>query len=92
MKQFYVISYDITDDRRRVKVMKTLKNFGQRVQYSVFECWLEPRQLHDLQRRLRRWVTPQDSLRFYSLCQEDTGRIQVMGLGNVTPDPFVIIH
>lgn len=37
MKQFIVVSYDVVDDRRRTKVMKTLKNFGAHVQYSVFE-------------------------------------------------------
>lgn len=37
---FYLISYDIPDDRRRVRVAKTLKDYGDRVQYSVFECIL----------------------------------------------------
>jgi CRISPR-associated protein Cas2 len=34
----YVVIYDITDDRERVRVDKTLKGFGFRIQKSVFEC------------------------------------------------------
>ena len=33
----YTVAYDITDDKRRNKVAKILKDFGKRVQYSVFE-------------------------------------------------------
>lgn len=31
-----LVCYDITDDRRRTRVAKTLESFGDRVQYSVF--------------------------------------------------------
>ena len=34
----YVVCYDITDTKRRNKIFKTLKNYGQHKQYSVFEC------------------------------------------------------
>ncbi|GAB5046629.1 CRISPR-associated endonuclease Cas2 [Thermodesulfovibrio sp. TK110] len=36
----YVVVYDISDDRERLKVDKLLKNYGFRVQKSVFECRL----------------------------------------------------
>ena len=39
----FVVAYDIRQDRRRNKVMNTLKDFGLRVQYSVFECELTAR-------------------------------------------------
>lgn len=38
----YLISYDISDDKRLRLVAKTLSGFGYRIQYSVFECCLEP--------------------------------------------------
>jgi CRISPR-associated protein Cas2 len=37
----FVIAYDIEQDRRRNKVMSALKDYGLRVQYSVFECDLD---------------------------------------------------
>ena len=42
---YVLISYDIVDDKRRLKVMKFLKDFGKRVQLSVFECHLTEEQL-----------------------------------------------
>ena len=31
-----VVSYDVRDDRRRTRLAHALKDFGERVQYSVF--------------------------------------------------------
>jgi CRISPR-associated protein Cas2 len=42
MRQRYIVSYDICDDKRLRKVAKVMEGFGQRVQYSVFECDLTP--------------------------------------------------
>ena len=33
-----LISYDISEDKRRTKIHKMLKSYGQWMQYSVFEC------------------------------------------------------
>ncbi len=33
---FYVVAYDISDDRRRTKVAKILEDFGDRAQYTDF--------------------------------------------------------
>jgi CRISPR-associated protein Cas2 len=51
----YIVTYDITDDRRRAAVYKTLRGFGDHLQYSVFRCDLADRRrveliaaLHDL--------------------------------------------
>jgi CRISPR-associated protein Cas2 len=43
MPSRYIVSYDITDDRRRGQVYKTMRGFGDHVQYSVFRCDLSPR-------------------------------------------------
>jgi len=37
----YVIAYDLSDDRERLRVAKVLEGFGERVQGSVFECLLD---------------------------------------------------
>jgi CRISPR-associated protein Cas2 len=38
-----LVSYDVPDDRRRTRLAHALKDFGERVQYSVFECRLDER-------------------------------------------------
>lgn len=77
--QFLVVSYDISSNRRRYKVMKILEGFGARVQYSVFECTLKPNQIEDLRRRLKRLIEQEDSVRFYFLGAEDVKRIERLG-------------
>lgn len=77
--QFLIVSYDSPSNRRRYKVMKTLEGFGTRVQYSVFECNLKPKQIDDLRKRLIKLIAPEDSVRLYFLGAEDVRRIERLG-------------
>ena len=43
MRNRYIVTYDITDDHRRNAVYKTLRGFGDHIQYSVFRCDLSER-------------------------------------------------
>jgi CRISPR-associated protein Cas2 len=89
---FYVISYDIPDDRRRVQLAKALKGFGTRVQYSVFEAHLSRAQYEELKRTVSRIINPsEDSVRYYRLCGACAERIEVPAIGEVTPDPKTIV-
>ncbi len=83
---FVVVAYDVTDDRRRAKVHAILKDYGQRVQYSVFECRITPEQLFRLQAALTEVIqTDQgDQIRFYLLCTQDTRRVRRIG----GPEPW----
>lgn len=77
---FVVVSYDIPDDKRRLKVMNTLKNFGAHVQYSVFECDLSSEQFKQLRHRLKKIVKPaEDDVRFYFLCETCMRKMQRLG-------------
>jgi CRISPR-associated protein Cas2 len=38
MRNTYLVCYDICDDKRLRKVFKTMRDFGDHLQYSVFEC------------------------------------------------------
>lgn len=68
--QLLVVSYDIPDDRRRAKVCRLLKDFGERVQYSVFECYLRPEDRRRMGKRLKPLlVLEEDDVRFYRLCE-----------------------
>jgi len=41
MSKLYVICFDVADKKRLRQVAIQMENFGQRVQYSVFECHLD---------------------------------------------------
>lgn len=40
MRISYLVCYDISDEKRLRKVFKTMRNYGDHLQYSVFECQL----------------------------------------------------
>lgn len=52
MRRSYLITYDIRDDKRLRKVHRTMKNFGDHLQYSVFECQLSDSELLECQAEL----------------------------------------
>ncbi len=47
-----VVAYDIRDHKRLSRVARVCEDFGLRVQYSLFECHLEPPEFDELWRRL----------------------------------------
>lgn len=51
-----VVSYDVPNDRRRTRLAHALKDFGGRVQYSVFECHLDEKALQALRDRVLRLI------------------------------------
>lgn len=82
---YVLISYDVATSspmgtRRLRHVAKICKNFGQRVQNSVFECKVEPAQFVDLKDQLLKAIDPEkDSLRFYLLGNNWKKRIEHFG-------------
>jgi CRISPR-associated protein Cas2 len=88
---FYVVSYDIPDDRKRDRVSKTLLDFGARVQYSVFECILDNKLLEKMMAKISKIISEEDSVRIYALCAKCEGVARVLGKGKVTKDENVFI-
>jgi len=87
-----LVSYDIPDDRRRTRLAHALKDFGERVQYSVFECRLKEEQLNRLRTRVAALIeAAEDSVRIYRLCAECAARLEIQGLGPSTEDPNVYV-
>jgi CRISPR-associated protein Cas2 len=90
---FVVVSYDIPDDKRRMKVCKLLKNYGAHVQYSVFECVLKERDYAVMRKRLKKLIVKEeDSVRFYFLCREDVKRVQWIGGKEVARERDYYLH
>jgi CRISPR-associated protein Cas2 len=76
---FLVVCYDIPDDKRCTRIGKVLEGFGVRVQKSVFECDLTPKQTQWLKQRLGRVIkNPEDSLRYYPLCGQCLIKVEVV--------------
>jgi CRISPR-associated protein Cas2 len=89
---FCVVSYDIEDDNRRNKAAKILLDFGRRVQYSVYECLVDDKDLKKLVNRLQKTISEQtDSVRIYVLCANCKKTVKIMGLGQLTEEKEIYI-
>jgi CRISPR-associated protein Cas2 len=42
MRNRFIVSYDICDPKRLRRVYRTMRGFGEPLQYSVFRCDLSP--------------------------------------------------
>ncbi len=90
--QFLVVVYDISDDKRRTKLHNTLLNYGTPVQYSVFECLLEPEQVNKMKEAVERVIRPrQDRVRYYYLCQMCLSKTEVTSGPEVLEEVDVIV-
>ena len=56
----YLVTYDITSDRRLRKVFKLMRGFGDHLQYSVFMCELSAKELARLRERLAKEISHAD--------------------------------
>ncbi|HIE26449.1 TPA: CRISPR-associated endonuclease Cas2 [Candidatus Poribacteria bacterium] len=66
---FYVVSYDISDDRLRNQVSKALAALGTRVQKSVFELDLPLDRISQVIATVATIIEETDSLRCYRICE-----------------------
>ena len=82
----YLITYDVAtttpEGRRRLRrIAAACKDYGQRVQKSVFECAVGPEQWVLLRDALLEIIDPaEDSLRFYALDEAVRKRIEHHGV------------
>lgn len=93
-----LVTYDVRTDskegkRRLRRVARACEDWGQRVQFSVFECDLDPAQWTALRARLIEIIDPEtDSLRFYQLGAEWRRRVEHIGAKTATDmDGLLII-
>ena len=63
----YAVVYDITSDAERARVDKVLKNFGFRIQKSVFECRLNKKGRDELIEKLERLKISTGFIKIYRL-------------------------
>lgn len=80
-----LVTYDVATDssagRRRLRrVAKVCEAFGQRVQYSVFECMVNAAQYEQLLYQLEKVIAvEEDSLRIYRLQEPRERHLRVLG-------------
>jgi CRISPR-associated protein Cas2 len=93
-----LVAYDVNTEtkagrRRLFKVAQTCKNYGQRVQFSVFECRVDEAQYEELCTKLGKIINARsDSLRIYKLQGSRDDFLECFGLDKYTDfdEPLVV--
>ncbi|MDD3661800.1 MAG: CRISPR-associated endonuclease Cas2 [Candidatus Dojkabacteria bacterium] len=82
----FTVCYDISQSKRRTRLSKALEEFGERVQYSVFEFKLTKAQHIRLLKTLqskgfmqKNKQSPQDSITFYYFNDNTIRKIRRVG-------------
>ena len=88
VEELHLIAYDVSSNRRRYRLARMLEGHGRRVQESVFEAWLTPRQREELLVRAEHLLHPdRDRLACYALTADDLCRVRFLGVAAaVTPN------
>jgi len=75
-------TYDISDPKRLIKVGKIMKDYGERVLKSVFECNISESRFQHMKKRIEDTIDhTEDSVRYYFVCEKCVGNVEVSGLG-----------
>lgn len=93
-----LVTYDVSVEseggaKRLRRVARVCKDYGQRVQHSVFECEVDPARWTAMRARLVDEIDPdKDSLRFYFLGREWRRRVEHVGAKpSEDPDDLLIV-
>lgn len=96
MRQVYLITYDISDDRRRDQVFRILRGVGDHLQFSVFRCEASAAELVRLQARLHEAINArEDQILFADLGPNDgrgTTAVQALGRAYTHPERHAVIY
>lgn len=82
-----IVAYDIAEPRRLNKVAKVVKDYGVRVQKSIFEVDVDGRSFSEMKARVEDIIeASEDGVKYFPLCEKCAGTVEIIGLG-VFVDP-----
>jgi len=91
-QSYYLVLYDISDNKRRRLLFKLLRKYGASYQLSVFEARLDDTQAvrlrHEIQRLIKR---DEDRVAVLKLCEPCRGKAELLGNQSTTICRHVIV-
>lgn len=70
---YVLVLFDIADSKKYRLLLRVLKRYAVRIQKSVFEAWLKPRQIKEMSEAIEglmsseRYYDPDDNVRVYRM-------------------------
>ncbi|MEC9345238.1 MAG: CRISPR-associated endonuclease Cas2 [Pseudomonadota bacterium] len=83
-ERLYIVTYDISDQRRWRRVFKAMQGYGDWLQLSVFQCRLTRRRRAEMETRLRELVkNGEDHVLLIDVGPADRTHLAVESIGKV---------
>ena len=77
-----IVAYDIADPKRLNKVAKIIKDYGVRVQKSIFEVNVDGRRFNEMKVRVEDIIeASEDGVKYFPLCEKCAGTFEIIGQG-----------
>ena len=87
-----IVAYDISNPKRLAKVARLCEDYGFRVQYSLFECRLEAKNLESFWLQLVELIDPtEDRLVAYRICASCAREILTAGTMQDSADAIAYV-
>ncbi|MCX7920374.1 MAG: CRISPR-associated endonuclease Cas2 [bacterium] len=87
-----IVAYDIINDKRRRKIANVMEDYGDRIQYSVFECNLPQSRFEQMKQEISLAIEPkEDKVSFYFLCDACVTKKEYLGTCEIVQEPEVYI-
>lgn len=82
-----IVAYDIADPKRLQRIAKVMKDYGVRVQQSIFEVEVTEMSFREMRRRAELNLEPSvDGVKYFPLCERCSDTLVSIGLYALFPD------
>ena len=95
MDHLYIVSYDISDQRRWRRLFKAMHGYGEWLQLSIFQCRLGKMRILELEDRIRQIINQrEDHVLILDLGPAETVKPHVRSIGKsfepVKREPVIV--
>lgn len=81
-----IVAYDIADPKRLGKIARIMKDYGHRVQKSIFEADIDERTFAEMRRRVEFVLVREvDGVKYFPLCDRCADTLVALGVCSVVP-------
>jgi CRISPR-associated protein Cas2 len=84
--KWFLVCYDVRNEKRLRSVAKHLEGYGTRLQYSIFRCHLSPAQAQQLRWELTKKTEAEDDVMLIPLCSRCVAGLAVTHAATKRPD------
>lgn len=91
-QNYYIILYDISNNKRRTALFKVLESYGAAYQFSVFEARLDKLQFVKLRHAIKIIINKkQDRVAVVRVCENCRGKAELLGTQKTSICQHVIV-